>query len=520
MPDRLLIVEPDTALRAEIGTTVESLGCEVSECPSLEPVHDLLVRSPVGCVIVAHDVEAGSGLAFARELRTQHADLEVLVTYRGSDFWASVTLDDLTNLAFSPKPDVQHLVATVARVLGRRRLRLRNHALLVELGRANADLTEALGQLRTAHAQLLQSEKLAALGHLVAGVAHELNNPLTSIVGYAQLVREELAHEARWQSESDEAGGQLSRDLLRISEESERAASIVRNLLAFARQQPTERHLHRVADLVDRALSLRQDELRLHRVAVQVDCPAGLPPVLGDATQLQQTLVNLIANADQAMVGRTATPRLEIACRSHEAADAVQVLVTDNGPGMDDADLAKVFDPFFTTKPVGQGVGLGLSICYGVIRDHGGHIRVESEPGVGTTFVLELPARVDGAGVRGAVLLAHADAQERRFLSAMLTGWGHHVLAPEEPRAALAEFTRGRGEVVLVDRSVCRELADDWERALRSSGEGRRIIFLDAAGAVDQVGRLSREFGAAVLSPPYPLEAVLTAITAAIPEVR
>src|SRR5262249_22289104 len=294
-----------------------------------------------------------------------------------------------------------------------------------ELGRANARLTTTLEQLKSTQAQLLQAEKLSAIGQLVAGVAHELNNPLTSVIGYAQLLEEELL--ASQDSVGPRSPGQLAHDLRRIAEESERAARIVRNLLAFARRQTAARPPQHVADLANRVLSRRTYEFRLNGIALSTEFQAGLPPLVVDASQLQQALLNLILNAEQAMRGRSPR-RLTVCARFDDVADAVELSVADNGHGIDDVNLSPIFHPFFTTRDVGEGTGLGLSICYGIVRDHGGQILVESKHQVGTTFSILLPARVEPAAPNGEeVLVAHADAGERDFLAAALTGWGYAV---------------------------------------------------------------------------------------------
>ena len=260
-----------------------------------------------------------------------------------------------------------------------------------ELGRANARLTTTLEQLKSTQAQLLQAEKLSAIGQLVAGVAHELNNPLTSVIGYAQLLEEELL--APGFSGSANVP-QLAHDLRRIAEESERAARIVRNLLAFARRQTAARAPQDIADIASRVLSLRIYEFRLNDVDLQTEFEPGLPPVVADASQIQQALLNLILNAEQAMRGRL-PKRLIVRARLDDTADAVELSVTDSGHGIDHANLSRIFDPFFTTRDVGEGTGLGLSICYGIVRDHGGQIGVDSKMQVGTTFSILLPARVE-----------------------------------------------------------------------------------------------------------------------------
>ena len=265
-----------------------------------------------------------------------------------------------------------------------------------ELALANARSMAALERLKSTQAQLLQAEKLSAIGQLVAGVAHELNNPLTSVIGFAQLLEEEMQH-----ADQIRPAAELAQDLRRIAEESERAARIVRNLLAFARRQAAARAPQDVADLFGRVLALRSYELRLNGIELVTDFQPALPMVVADGSQVQQALLNLVLNAEQAMRGRP-SKRLHVGARYDEAAAAVELFVGDTGHGIDRTNISRIFDPFFTTRDVGEGTGLGLSICYGIVRDHGGQIVVESKVESGTTFSLLLPARIEDAGRRHA----------------------------------------------------------------------------------------------------------------------
>jgi two-component system NtrC family sensor kinase len=218
-----------------------------------------------------------------------------------------------------------------------------------ELALANGRSMAALERLKSTQAQLLQAEKLSAIGQLVAGVAHELNNPLTSVIGFAQLLEEELRGSDPLRPAPD-----LAQDLRRIAEESERAARIVRNLLAFARRQTAERAPQDVAELFGRGLALRSYELRLNGIEIVTDFQASLPPVVADGSQLQQALLNLLLNAEQAMRGRAAK-RLRVGTRYDEAAAAVELFISDTGHGIDHSNLSRIFDPFFTTRDVGEG---------------------------------------------------------------------------------------------------------------------------------------------------------------------
>ena len=381
-----------------------------------------------------------------------------------------------------------------------------------EVAVANAQLIAAVDQLRSTQAQLLQAEKLSAIGQLVAGVAHELNNPLTSVIGYAQLLEQELSD--RLGAPEIRTPEEFAHDLRRIAEESERAARIVRNLLAFARRQTAAREPQDIADLCLRVVALRSYELRLTGVELTTQFQPGLPKVIADGGQIQQALLNLVLNAEQAMRGRPVR-RLTVGARFDEAASAIELYVADSGHGIDTVNLSRIFDPFFTTRDVGEGTGLGLSICYGIIRDHGGHIRVDSKVQVGTTFSVLLPALVeDPAAVSEDILVAHADQGEREYLIAALNGWGHRAVGAAVASEALDRYRRGGLQAILVDRTVLGGGLADW-RAVRGMGQARvPMILLSTSPHEDPADQFGREEASAVLVPPLELRALRAAVRA------
>ena len=227
--------------------------------------------------------------------------------------------------------------------------------------------------------QMLQQEKLAAVGQLVSGVAHELNNPLAAVMAFSELL---LASHA-----AHDADARFAIDT--IHHEAGRAAKIVRHLLTFARQRPAERVDADLNAIVTDTVTLRRYALRAAQIDLDVDLDPALPRTWADPFQLQQVVLNLIGNAEQAMAEWSGPRRIVITTRQH--AERLVIVVSDTGPGVAPEHRDRIFNPFFTTKPVGQGTGLGLSISDGIVRQHGGQIRVESPPGEGATFFVELP---------------------------------------------------------------------------------------------------------------------------------
>jgi PAS domain S-box-containing protein len=237
-------------------------------------------------------------------------------------------------------------------------------------------------------AKLMQTEKMAALGQLVSGVAHEVNNPLAAIVGFTDLLLE-----------NPDVPQSAKEELHVILEQAERTRVIVQNLLSFARQTPPRREPLHVNAVLRQTLKLRSYDFANHGIEVLENYQDDLPVVLGDAHQLQQVFLNMVNNAYDA-IRETARPgRIEIATSRHH--EELEITIRDNGPGISRPD--RIFDPFFTTKEVGKGTGLGLSICYGIIRSHQGEILARNNAGgMGCTFVIHLPVAAKAAELAAA----------------------------------------------------------------------------------------------------------------------
>ncbi len=231
--------------------------------------------------------------------------------------------------------------------------------------------------LEQTHRMLLQSEKMAGLGRLAAGVAHEINNPMSGIMLYANLVQEDLGE-----------GHELNGDLQTIIHEAERCKVIVADLLEFSHQTTYEMELVSLNDVIQKTLTILQHQPLFHNITIDQNLDMDLPQIYGNPIRLNQVVMNSVVNAAQAMDGKG---KLSITSRARANQDINEILIKDSGPGIQQDLLEKIFDPFFTTKATGEGTGLGLSVSYAIVKEHKGSIRVNSSPGEGTTFSLKFP---------------------------------------------------------------------------------------------------------------------------------
>ncbi|HJS42869.1 MAG TPA: ATP-binding protein [Gemmatimonadales bacterium] len=337
-----------------------------------------------------------------------------------------------------------------------------NAALIAGAGSAQSVvvLVEDVTDQQVLETQLVQSEKLAAVGQLVSGVAHELNNPLTSIAGLSEFLLEQK-----------ELGKKDRGHLQVIHEQAERAGRIVRNLLTFARKGTGEREPVDLNDVIRGTLSLTAYDLKLKDITVTRELSGVVPPVLGDRHGLQQVVLNLVTNSAQA-VAENPRERLREIAVSTWFDGQVHLRVADSGPGIPDDVRQNVFTPFFTTKEPGKGTGLGLSITYSIVESHGGHITIEPPPaGGGAAFRVDLPpapaeavaqatapAPAQRAGtvggsqfVKRTILLVDGDPAVQRTIKALFARDGHDVEVAGDPQHALDLALGGSFDLVITD---------------------------------------------------------------------
>jgi two-component system NtrC family sensor kinase len=417
-------------------------------------------------------------------------------------------------------PESERNLNELALALDRRAREIESRS--AEMERRARELEHQAEEFRRGVKELLQAEKLASLGGLVAGITHELNNPLAVITGFAELLLSNPSLEA----DAREA-------LEAIHGEARRCTRIVTNLLSFARQRRPTRAPIDVAEVIDRAAELLRYKLALDDVELDLHLDRTARPALGDLSQVQQVILQLLMNAHQGVLEVDPSQRARrIRVATREAAARVEITVEDSGPGIAPGDLPRVFDPFFEMGSRGrEGAGLGLSLCYGIVTEHGGKIEVASEVGRGTTFRIELPlagaagapaptppdvaARRQAAHGKG-VLVADDEPQIVKLLTQVLSREGYVVGTASDGEEALRLAKSGAYDVLVVDlwmprldgialfRRLEKEMPDLAQRVIFTTGdsysdeaqdfltqEGRR--FLKKPMANEEVARLVAE---------------------------
>jgi signal transduction histidine kinase/BarA-like signal transduction histidine kinase len=363
--------------------------------------------------------------------------------------------------------------------------------------------------------QLQQADKMAALGQTISGVAHELNNPLATILSWAERLAE------RTTDDTSRRGVDVIRG------EAERAARIVRNLLTFARKRVSTRSMLDVNRVIRETLALRAEEQHTGQIDVTSALASDLPHVFADEHQIRQVLLNLASNAEQAMLSARGRGSLVVRTWHDQERESIVLEVNDDGPGVPEALKARIFDPFFTTKDVGQGTGLGLTVAYAIVQEHGGRIRLETPPGGGASFVVELPvgrteaapptpdARPHTEPLRGAlVLLVEDEVALATAVSEALTDAGLQVDHAGDGQEALARVRQRSYDIVICDLKMPRVDGMMVYRAIAvaTPALARRVIFVTGDVADAATERFLDASGCRWLVKPFRLADLLSAI--------
>ncbi len=427
--------------------------------------------------------------AFLTQLRRDGAVSDYLLRLRRSDdssIWVEVT----ATLHAVDNDGSRRLDAIVRDVSERRKLE--------DQGR---DLSQQLGQ----------AEKMAALGQTVSGVAHELNNPLATILTWA----ERLA--------ARPVDADTRRGLETILGESERAAKIVRNLLTFARKRNTTRAQVDLNAIVRETLALRAYKQRISNVTIVDALARGLPQLFADPHQVKQVLLNLVINAEQAMLAAHGRGTLVARTWYDSTEDAVMLELNDDGPGVPEEVRTKIFDPFFTTKAVGKGTGLGLAVAYALVEEHGGRITVESASGAGASFIVSFPAAtgmrqtrpaavpVPPAATGSSVLVVEDEPALASAVADALTDAGYRVDRAGDGEEALERIAGKVYDLVVCDLKMPRLDGPSFYRILskRKPALARHVLFVTGDVAGTEAERFLLESGCRWLLKPFRLNDLL-----------
>jgi two-component system NtrC family sensor kinase len=373
------------------------------------------------------------------------------------------------------------------------------------------DVTDA----RRLQSQLLTTEKLASLGEMLAGIAHELNNPLTGVLGFAQLLEAQVTEPAQRE------------DLRKLAHEAQRAARLVQRLLRFARQHPPERRSTDLNALVQAAVELLEGTCRREGIALEAELAGDLPVTFADPHQLQQLVVNLATNARQAMASAGRRGRVRLSTRRDGG--WLELRVSDEGPGIRPEVLPRIFDPFFTTKAPGEGTGLGLSLCHSVVMAHGGDIWAESVPDRGATLHVRLPVvlplapepeaapapATEGHAARPRrVLVADDEPSLRDLMLKALTPRGHVVETVADGAAALERLQAAPYDVLLLDLRMPGLDGRETLERLRADPPAAppRVVIMTGDSVRPETRSWLEGTGLPVLGKPFTLEALVAAV--------
>ena len=359
-------------------------------------------------------------------------------------FWAKESpvgiMGLCSHLGYEYSSNDENLLVAISRQL----------ATTIEKVRLYEETCRAYEDLRKTQEQLLQSEKMSAVGQLIAGVAHELNNPLTAILGYAQLL------------ETEGLNTRAQDYVSKLFKQAQRTHRVVQNLLSFARQRKPQRDEVDIRRVLDETLALRDYDLKINNIRVERDLPSDPAVVIADPHQIEQVFLNIINNAVDAILetGRTGTLKIRVVSQGGH----VSTQFTDDGAGI--KDPKRIFDPFYTTKSIGKGTGLGLSICYGIVKEHGGDITANNAPEGGATIEVRLPAAVsaklepemvkasprlhDGA-VHGRVLLVEEEEAVLEFERDVLMGAGASVVTAKTSQDVKTRLLSEHFDVIIMN---------------------------------------------------------------------
>ncbi len=443
-----------------------------------------------------------SGIETLKEIKQHSPTTEVLLVTAFQDIESAKQALKLGAYDYIEKP----INKNAYRQSIRQGVRRRQKALVSE---------EAQQQLKVVKAQLVHSEKLSAIGELLAGVVHEINNPLAGIMGYSELflLKEPSPEKAH-------------KYVKNIQQSAILCQKIVQKLLAFSRKQKPKREYVQVTDIVESTLELVEHEIKKNAVKVVKQFADNVPRTSADSYQLQQVFLNIINNAVQAMKQQTRLGTLTLISEFDDK--SIRISIHDSGPGVPEENLQKIFEPFFTTKPEGKGTGLGLSICNEIIREHGGNLYVSSELGSGTRFFIELPitepdkpsptvAPPDKADqMPGSKKILVIDAKETGYdlLENMISALGHQVDVAHDAPSAKLKLQSKNYDVIISNMNMPEFSGQQLYEYLNQVKPEllSKILFITGGVISKEVGRFLEKNRLPFLNKPFGLEEIQEAV--------
>jgi PAS domain S-box-containing protein len=351
------------------------------------------------------------------------------------------------------------------------------------------------------------SSRLSAVGQMAAGICHEINNPLTAVIGYSDLLT------------TQDLPRDIKQDLERIRDGGHRVANVVRQLLAFARNTKPAREMVNINDILSSTLRLREYQLEIANIKVITNLAIDLPDIVADAGQLQQVFLNIILNAEAEM--KLAHGRGTLVVKTERVDDAIRISFKDNGRGIPKENIDKIFDPFFTTKKAGEGTGLGLSVCHGIITEHNGKIYAQSQQGKSATFIVELPITIEARQIempsaarqeirqvrarKSDILVVDDETPVLKFVERLLTNKGHHVDIVDNGKDAIECFTSKSYDLILMDVLMPDmsgiELYNKFQQMDKSAGSRLLIMTGDVLGTTNRA--IISQIGAPCIEKPF-----------------
>jgi len=432
---RVLIADDEVNIRRAI-SFILGKEFEVTAVESGDKAYETIQQ---GCDydVVSLDLQMPgmSGIEALRAIKAHKPDVEVLIITANSDLDSAKEALKLGAYDYIDKPFKKKELRDAIR----RGVERRSRVIASE---------EARERLEFVKAQLMQSEKFAALGQLIAGVAHELNNPLAAIMGYSELLL------------LSEHPSELTRDYLeKVKQSAELCKDIIQRLLSFSRKQEKKREFCQMNAIIENTLELKKHDFKKDGIQLVRDLAGRMPGTMAGISELQQVFLNMINNAHQAMKEHSRVRTLTVKSEFDHA--LIRIRFEDTGPGIPKENLQKIFEPLFTTKEEGKGTGLGLSICYEIVKAHEGSIYVASEPGKGASFVIELPIVEQRGQAAGMVshpdrdwtahhlLVLDKEESSRDVLTQMAKNLGHHVDVADNTLAGRQKILNGNYDVII-----------------------------------------------------------------------